>query len=259
MSLRRPVTTRSIPVQDIEPALLRQLWQIRHDHFPVDRGRSEERDFEDFAAYFQRERRTVNIFFRGRDPVGFFVNSWDLHEAEGRRAILISIEFTYMLPEYRGHPAFLLAGFRMYLRLRLGHPLTPMFYVGYVFPNSFAFVNESFGRAFTLQEDPPPFERALLLAYAREAGGAKWDEDRRVAHYQNRPPEHTSARRSGELARHYQRYERLVPTWRDGDAIVLLAPADGRAFASVMRRVTRRLAREVVPQRFARQTAPPAA
>ena len=99
----------------------------------------------------------------------------------------------------------------------------------------------------------------MLLWYAREAGGHKWDEARRVARYDNRPPEHTSARRSGELARHYERYERIVPTWREGDAIVLLAPADGRAFVSVMRRVTRRLAREVVPAHLRRQTVPPAA
>ena len=244
--LKRRLRIRHIPARDASVSLLRKLWAIRLSYFPLGPGRTEQEDWFEFSGYFQRDRRELIVFCDGDEPVGFFVNSHDLVEHDGRRAVLVSIEYTYMQSEFRGHPAFVLAGFRMFFRLLARFPFVPIYYVGFVFPNSFAFVGASFGRTFTLQEDPPPFEAHLLRWYGREAGGAKWDDERGLARYGNVPPD-TVARESkpARVREQYDRYDRINPSWRDGNALVVLAPADSKAFGSVVRRMLRRASREL--------------
>ncbi len=229
------------PANSVGVGLLRRLWGLRLDYFPLANGRTAEEDWFEFSSYFQRHDRDVVLFRRGSEVVGFFVNSHDLVEAQGREAVLVSIEYAYMRPAYRGRPEWILAGFRLYLSLLVRHPRTAIYYVSFVFANSFAFLTASFGRVFTLQESPPPFERQLLEWYGQHAGGARWDGVRGVARYRNLPPEVTDReQKPAHIQALLGRFERIDPTWRDGDAIVLLAPADARALASTVRRVLSR-------------------
>lgn len=245
-SWTRQLNVRRLPARHVDAKLLRCLWRLRLDYFALGLDRSPEQDWHEFSSYFQRDNRDVVVFLSGAEVVGFYVNSHDAVEIAGRTAVLISIEYAYMRPAHRGHPAWILSGFRMYFSLLCQHPLRPIYYVAFVFPNSFSFLTRSFGRIFTLQEEPPAFERQLLTWYGQMAGGAKWDAVRGVARYRNIPPQQPERNlRIPHINALYQRYDRINPTWRDGDAIVLLAPADTRALVSTVHRAARRVMRDV--------------
>ncbi len=240
------------PARQLSVETVRTLWRLRLDYFPLGPERSAEEDWFEFSAYFQRERRDAVVFRHAGEIVGFFVNSHDRIVIEGRAALLVSLEYVYLRPRFRGHPSFILSGFRMFLALRMRHPRAPIYYVGFMFPNSYAVIDGTFGRTLTLQDatPPAPFERAILEWYGREAGGKRWDPVRQVAVYKNRPPAIVDRdEKPAKVQAAYDRYERLNPTWQDGDCIVVVAPADGAAFRSAlaraMTRATRRSRRDV--------------
>ena len=127
----RHLRTRFFPSPQIDQGLLRQLWRLRLDYFRLGPDVTEEEDWAEFSAYFRRDRRDVIVFFDRRGtPVGFYVNSYDVFELGDRKAVVIWIEYTYMRPAYRGHVAFILAGFRLFLRLLWRFPFTRLYYGG---------------------------------------------------------------------------------------------------------------------------------
>ena len=242
---------KSIATQNVDQAVMKQLWQLRIDYFPIKNNEDVVQDWKSFRQYFNRQNRNVVIFSNNDEILGYYVHSHDLFCHGGKKAIIVSIKNTYMRPSVRGHPLFVFSGAMVFLGHLFRYGLRPMYCVGFCFPNSYAFVTSTFGKSYTLQENPPDFEKQLLIYFARHFGGKQWNDDRQVASYTNRVPEKSTSKRTpAHILQLHAHYESINPAWRQGESIVIAAPVTRRAVWGFACKACHRLKNRVISLKF---------
>lgn len=135
--------------------MLKQLWKLRIDYFPVKNDEDVVQDWKSFRQYFNRQNRNVVIFSNNDAILGYYVHSHDLFCHGGKKAIIVSIKNTYMRPSVRGHPLFVFSGAMVFLGHLFRYGLRPMYCVGFCFPNSYSVV-AVFARKIAANTKHPP-------------------------------------------------------------------------------------------------------
>lgn len=224
------------------------MWRMRLDFFALREGASEEDDWATFSAYFDEDRRIAVMLVDAVETVlGFTLFSKNLVEHQGRRGLLVTIEYTYIRPEFRGNPMTVTATAKVVLRWMVQRPWVPACFVAFTFPNSFAFINATMGTVWTPQhEDIPSWELDAVEAFGALAAGSKWDSAQKVAWYNNHQP--PASPRLDAMPKHIRElhllYDRLNPRWQEGAAMPIIAPITIHSMMKMARRAGRRAARK---------------
>jgi hypothetical protein len=230
----KPLFPSVVSPDRISPELSLDLWRLRLSHMELKAGVVPEDDFRKFdetlrngfkAVVFRCHRRVLQGFYAWRErTIGHGADAY----------VEVSFEYTYMNAAYRNHPLWALSGALQALPLFLRGK--PVFFFGLTYPGSFISLHLMTAGLTTLRDgDLSPFQRAALQAFARDIGGAGFDDATGLVKVRLVAGERGAPRRAN-VRRLFERYEQLNPTWRQGHALPVMAELSLSAVAAAVSR-----------------------
>ncbi|WP_369601262.1 hypothetical protein AAIA72_15850 [Hahella sp. SMD15-11] len=228
---------------DTTPAIIREMWRLRCSY--LDLKIPEAEDWVRFSGYCQRPEVTlVNFFDMEGNLAGFFTFAYYPMAHEGRKALIIHAKYYYVHREWRGHPAFTTAAWKLLPGILRRYGLRSIYFAALTFPTSFVSLARTFGRVYTIQETTtPPWERAVLKQFAMLSYGEEFDAEACVARRQN-VPQGENRPQPESIRKLVERYEALNPAWREGVSLPIMMKLDLPTVWSTLSTSFRRMLRK---------------
>lgn len=246
----RQLTFQTMDSADVPENLIKQMWKLRLQFYKLKDDSYLDKNWKDFHAYFQRKNRSAVMFLDHENKLqGFSVISYDPLKHKGKKAVLITIEYSYLQKAYRGHPVFVASCFYLLPSVLFKFGLRSLYFVAFTFPNSYAFINSTFGKVWTLQEkETPSWERYALEWFAKRAAGKKWNKKKKLVYYKdNVPPKSPNLKRMPDRIRElHEKYESLNPHWHDGAVMPMIVGMNRKTLGHAIKRTILRIKREKV-------------
>ncbi|MEN9868140.1 MAG: hypothetical protein RL748_3730 [Pseudomonadota bacterium] len=220
------VITRYFEGADLTPAQLLEMSNLRRSVM----GMKPETDLaQDFAGFceFCQSCFLIALFC---DPDGKVVGT-TCYAAQrgttpaGQRYLLIVPDYSFMLPEYRGHPAYVHAILRMGLRLLRLWRGEQIWFGSVAYPSAMLLYEEMFAQVYLCGDpDLPPVAHLMLDWMLQNVAGSRWDAQAGCINMPTIPPVMSDKwLANAELRPMYQRYIVKCPDWRNGYALAGVA------------------------------------
>jgi hypothetical protein len=170
-----PVDMSFQPIASFSPKLVDETWAFMNTFLSFPR-----QDFEETIKPYSEAVIFRNA--RGREIVGFGCLKEVLVTVEGRKNICIFSSLVAIDENYRGRNLGQRAGLQSFLRARLRHPTTPIYWLfctrSY---RSYLVLSRNFAEHWPRPDrDIPPAQNALLDATFRQVYGDLWDAEKGV-------------------------------------------------------------------------------
>lgn len=244
MADRRPLDVAFLEGDQLTDDVVRELWELRLEYLTLQKSRED--DWTYFRAFLDRDDASAFVF---RDPQGtvqgFFTIAMFPVDALGQRGLLLYSKYFYFHRAYRGHPASTLAPWRLLPLAIRRYGVRWLHFCTSAFPQSFVSLSRGSGNLRALGEPGiSPWQQEALTRFAREFYPDAFDEDAGLVRNQNVADEE-GLPRGAEAQALYERYERLNPTWREGNSLPVIFRVDPTLVVTNVRRNVRRLVRSL--------------
>jgi hypothetical protein len=186
---------------------------------------------ERFVATHLFDQTRITLFYGGNGELaGFFNVNTDVVEAGGHRCVVITSGI-FSRVRYDATRAIGLAAFREAMRVRIRHPRTPLAYLPIATsPVSYRTVSR-WTKTFhpTPDAEPPAYVSAMVAEVARRRRLETRPDDPWVTRFlvrQRRAGDIQASRTMKNPGRFAEYFLRRVPTWTEGDSLLIWVPFD---------------------------------
>lgn len=158
---------------------------------------------------------------------------------EGRRVRILYTGLVALDPQYRGRGAIHRVGLRIFLREKLRHPLQPMFWAfGAISYKSYLLMARNLPICWPHRDRPTPrWEGGLLDRLGRHYLGSSWDLSSGTGRLANRVPECAQVTPEMLTDSDIRFFAERNPGSGDGQALLCLAPLNGRNWVRALGRM----------------------
>lgn len=182
-------------------------------------------DFEELSNFCRKCEYVFLLRNNAHKLVGMFVARIQRSSFNGIRFVILHGDFGFVLPEYRGHPLYIIGKLRVFLRFWLQSRGAIVLLGGIGYPAGLLAIGHFKPMYLSCDRDLPPVIQAAFELLIKEGAGARWDWTRGRKDMPTIPPEmppgwHERIQREA----FYGRYIAHCPDWSLGYALASLAP-----------------------------------
>lgn len=248
LQLKLTIKTRYFKGADLTLAQLLEMSNLRRSVMDMKIETDLAEDFANFCKFCQSCFMIAQFFDPNGKTVGISCYAAQHNTGVGgRRYLLIMPDYSFMLPEYRGHPAFVRAMLRMCLCVLPMWRGEQIWFGSIAYPTGMLLFEDVFACTYLSGESNLPAMAQITLNWLQQnVAGKRWDAQ---AGYVNMPtiPPVMSARwqANAETRLLYQRYIAKCPNWRRGYALAGVSPMNpfGMMWA-LLQKFLRRIVRD---------------